>query len=161
MDLATPPWAAVPQLLCAVVDHDDQAVHRALQRLAGAEVEVMAAVTAVIALATATLCFVAMEAELHGESVPAAGCNGSGRAAPDSSSSRPTPPGACPEPEHPVTPRCRRDCVTGPASAAVAGSRRTGRWQHQATLAVGVQTSAHDDPSLWRAAAAASQMALP
>ena len=62
--------AAVPQLLSAVVDHDDQAVSRAVQRLAGAEVEVMAAVTAVIALATATLCFVAMEAELHGETLP-------------------------------------------------------------------------------------------
>ena len=62
--------AAVPRLLCAVVDHDEPAVSRALQQLAGAEVEVMAAVTAVIALATATLCFVAMEAELRGESLP-------------------------------------------------------------------------------------------
>lgn len=61
--------AAVPQLLSAVVDHDEAAVTRALHQLAGAEVEVMAAVTAVIALATATLCFVAWEAQLHGVSL--------------------------------------------------------------------------------------------
>jgi hypothetical protein len=62
--------AAVPRLISAVVDHDEHGVTRALQQLAGVEVEVMAAVTAVIALATATLCFVAIEAQLHGESLP-------------------------------------------------------------------------------------------
>jgi len=62
--------AAVPQLLGAVVDHDDAAVDRALQQLAGVEVEVMAAVIAVIALASATLCCLAIEASLRGETIP-------------------------------------------------------------------------------------------
>jgi hypothetical protein len=62
--------AAVSQLLRAVVDHDEAAEIRALNQLAGAHVEVMSAVTAVIALATATLCAVAAEAHLHGESLP-------------------------------------------------------------------------------------------
>jgi hypothetical protein len=62
--------AAVPQLISGVVDHDEQAVTRALHQIAGVEVEVMSAVTAVIALATATLCFVAIEAQLHGVSLP-------------------------------------------------------------------------------------------
>jgi hypothetical protein len=64
------PLAAVPQLLCAVVDHDEAAEIRALNQLAGDGVDVMSAVTAVIALATATLCAVAGEAQLHGESLP-------------------------------------------------------------------------------------------
>jgi len=61
---------AVSQLLGAVVDHDEAAVTRALNQLAGAGVEVMSAVRAVIALATATLFAVAGEAQLHGESLP-------------------------------------------------------------------------------------------
>ena len=79
-----PDLAAGPRLVAlaaAVVDHDDQAVSRALQRLAGAEVEVMATVTAVIALATATLCFVAMEAGCTARA-SRGWCDGSGRAAP-------------------------------------------------------------------------------
>src|SRR4051794_13321023 len=64
------PLAAVPQLLSAVVDHDGAAEEEALERLAGADVDVMAAVTAVIALGTATLCCVVAEAEAHGESLP-------------------------------------------------------------------------------------------
>jgi hypothetical protein len=62
--------AAVPQLLSAVVEHDEAAEDEALQQLAGADVDVMAAVTAVIALGTATLCCVLAEAQAHGETLP-------------------------------------------------------------------------------------------
>src|SRR3954452_20416514 len=62
--------AAVPQVLSAVIDHDEEAGDRALEQLAGAEVDVMAAVTAVIELGTATLCCLVAEAEAHGETVP-------------------------------------------------------------------------------------------
>jgi len=64
------PLAAVPQLLCAVADRDEPAQQRALHQLAGPQVDVMAAVTAVIALATATLCTTAAEADLRGETLP-------------------------------------------------------------------------------------------
>jgi hypothetical protein len=64
------PLAAVPQLLSAVVDHDEAAEEEALQQLAGPSVDVIAAVTAVIALGTATLCCVLAEAEAHGETLP-------------------------------------------------------------------------------------------
>ncbi|NUR06037.1 MAG: hypothetical protein HOQ22_05295 [Nocardioidaceae bacterium] len=64
------PLAAIPRLLDAVADHDEPTAAGVLEKIAGPDVNVMAAVTAVIALATTTLLATAAEADLHGETLP-------------------------------------------------------------------------------------------
>jgi hypothetical protein len=64
------PMAGVPRLLSAVVERDPAERTAALRQIAGPGTNVIDAVTAVIAVATATLVVVAAEADLLGVTVP-------------------------------------------------------------------------------------------